>query len=95
MNEIKIAKIFSKFYEKNIIVDMIFLMITLQGPIIANLWNFWGRKFSGKTIYRIGVELIYYLKWFDASGFIYLDLKYNNFAILLNPIKIKEYEIIL
>ena len=92
MNELNSAKIFSKFYDKIEIIDRIFLVETLQGPTIANLWNFCGRKFSVKTIYKIGIELIYCLKLFHAAGFIYLDLKCNNIAILLNPIKIKEYE---
>lgn len=92
MDELKNAKIFSKFYDKIEIIDRIFLVETLQGPTIANLWNFCGRKFSVKTIYKIGIELIYCLKLFHAAGFIYLDLKCNNIAILLNPIKIKEYE---
>ena len=92
MNELNSAKIFSKFYDKIEIVDRIFLVETLQGPTIANLWNFCGRKFSVKTIYKIGIELIYCLKLFHAAGFIYLDLKGDNITILLNQIKIKEYE---
>ena len=71
---------------------MIFLVETLRGPTIANLRNFCGRKFSVKTIYKIEIELIYCLKLFHEAGLIYLDLKCDNIAIFLNPIKIKENE---
>ena len=92
MNKLDKYKIFSKFYDRIEVIDRIFLVETLNGPTIEKLRNFCVRKFSVKTIYRIGIELITCLKFFHSSGFIYLDLKCDNISILLSPIKIYNTE---
>lgn len=93
MNKLEKFEIFSKFYDKIEFFDRIFLVETLHGPTVEKLWNFCGRKFSVKTIYKIGIELIHCLKFFHSCGFLYLDLKCDNISILLNKKNIEGYEI--
>ena len=82
-------EIFSKFYDKIELIDRIFVVETLHGPKIEKLSNFCGRKFSVKTIYRIGAELLLCLKLIHDAEFIYLNLKSDNISLLLNPITVK------
>ena len=82
-------EIFSKFYDKIELFERIFVVETLHGSNIEKLRNFCGRKFSMKTIYRIGFEILLGLKLIHDAGFIYLNLKSDNISLLLNPITVK------
>lgn len=93
MKKLEKYEIFSKFYDKIEVIDRIFIVETLHGPTIEKLRNFCGRKFSVKTIYKIGAEILLCLKLFHEAGFIYLDLKSDNISLLLNPITVNGSEI--
>ena len=86
MQKLSKYKLFSKIYDEIIIGDKIYLFETLQGPNIYKMIKFCGGKFSTITSYKIGIEVLRCLKLIHTAGYLYLDLKDDNIAILPKPI---------
>lgn len=98
-SEVKIMKsiekygIFSKIYDQFNFHGRRFLVETLQGPSFNKILNFCSGKLSINSIYKIGIELIICFKYFHEAGFIYLDLKADNIAILFEEKFLNEEKI--
>ena len=86
MKKLSKYKIFSKIYEEIILNNRIYLIETLQGPDLCKLRRFCGGKFSIITVYKIGIEILQCLKLIHKAGYLYIDLKDDNVAILCKPI---------
>jgi hypothetical protein len=86
MKKLSKYKFFSKIYDEIIIDNKIYLCETLQGPNLYRLKQFCGGKFSTITAYKIGIEVLKCLKLIHKIGYLYLDLKDDNIAILHKPI---------
>lgn len=86
MKKLSKYKVFCKFYQKFLLDDRVFIAETLQGPSLYKLRRFCGGKFSLLTVYRIGIEIIQSLKLIHKLGYIYLDIKDDNIALLSKPI---------
>ena len=84
MKSIEKYGIFSKVYDQFNFLGRRYLVETLQGPALNKILNFCSGKLSINSIYKIGIELITCFKYFHEAGFIYLDLKADNIAILFN-----------
>ncbi len=59
---------------------------TLQGPDFCKLGKFCGGKFSISTVYKLGIEILNCLRLIHKIGYIYINLKDDNMAILYKPI---------
>lgn len=86
MKKLSKYKIFSKIYKQIILNNRIYLIETLQGPDLYKLRQFSGGKFSIISVYKIGIEILHCLKLIHKDGYLYIDLKDDNVAILSKPI---------
>ena len=86
MTKLSKFKIFTKLYDQIRLEDQLFLMETLQGPDLSKLINFYGENFSILTVYKIGIEILRCLKLIHQIGYLYIDLKENNIAMLIKPV---------
>ena len=50
-------------------------------PILEDLFNYCGRKFSLKTTMMLGIELITRLEFIHHRNFIHRDIKPDNFVV--------------
>jgi len=50
---------------------------------LSKIREFYGKKFSIITIYKVGIEILRYLKYIHQLSYLYIDLKENN--ISCNP----------
>ena len=86
MTKLSKFKIFTKLYDQIRLEDQLFLMETLQGPDLSKLINFYGENFSILTVYKIGIEILRCLKLIHQIGYLYIDLKENNIAMLIKAV---------
>lgn len=86
MTKLSKFKIFTKVYDHFRLQNQLYLIETLQGPDLSKLINFYGENFSILTVYKIGIQILRCLKLIHQIGYLYIDLKENNIAMLLNPI---------
>jgi hypothetical protein len=86
MKKLKKYRIFSFIYDSFEFNGRKFLIENLHGPSLDKIVEFCDNKLSINTIYQIGIEILYCIKLFHEEGYLYLDLKSDNIAILLNPI---------
>ena len=56
-----------------------------MGPDLDKLLKFCRKNVSVITIYKIGIELLQYLKLIHESGYVYIDLSCKNIGLLFNP----------
>ena len=87
MNKLTKYKIFSKLYEKLQLKNQLYLFETLQGPDLSKLKKFNDGKFSIISVYKIGIEILRCLKLIHKIGYLYIDLKENNLAMLVKPLE--------
>ena len=90
MNQLSKYKIFNQFYDEFFLKDQIYLVESLQGPDLSKIRIFYGKQFTIVTLYKIGIEILKCLKMIHNIGYLYIDLKDNNIAILCNPIKYRN-----
>ena len=90
MQKLAKYKLFSKIFARYVLNNRIFLVETLQGPDINKLKIFCGGKFSITTVYKIGIEILRCLKFIHGIGYLYIDFKDDNIALLCKPIKFKK-----
>lgn len=50
----------------------------LLGPSLENLFNYYGRKFSLKTVLLLANQLISQFQYIHSKGYIHRDVKPNN-----------------
>ena len=86
MQNLSKYKIFTQVYDEMKLLDQIYIFETLQGPDLSKIKKFYGEKFSILTVYKIGIEILRCLKYIHQIGYLYIDLKENNIALLCNPI---------
>ena len=86
MTKLSKYKIFTKVYEQFMIQDQLYLIKTLQGHDLAKLRDFYGKKFSLTTVYKIGIDILRCFKLIHQLGYLYIDLKENNVAMLIKQI---------
>lgn len=60
-----------------------FLIITLFGPNLDKLFKFCNYEFDIPSIQKIAIDIISALKDRHNSGYLHMDIKPNNIAILL------------
>ena len=85
MQNLSKYKIFTQVYDEMKLLDQIYIFETLQGPDLSKIKKFYGEKFSLITVYKIGIEILRCLKYIHQIGYLYIDLKENNIALLCNP----------
>ncbi|KAK3304812.1 casein kinase 1, delta [Chaetomium strumarium] len=61
--------------------DFYALVIDALGPSLEDLFNYCDRKFSLKTILLIADQAIARIKYIHSKGFLYRDIKPDNFLI--------------
>ena len=86
MQNLSKYKIFTQVYDNMKLLNQIYIFETLQGPDLSKIKKFYGEKFSLITVYKIGIEILRCLKYIHQIGYLYIDLKENNIALLCNPI---------
>jgi serine/threonine protein kinase len=57
------------------------MAMELMGPSLETLFQFCDGRFTEKTIFMIGLQIIARLEYIHNKGFIYRDIKPNNFLI--------------
>uniref|UniRef100_A0A0K0FC71 Asator (inferred by orthology to a D. melanogaster protein) n=1 Tax=Strongyloides venezuelensis TaxID=75913 RepID=A0A0K0FC71_STRVS len=62
-------------------VEFCYLVMTLLGPSLNQLFRVCGAKFTPSTVIRIGIQILYGIKQIHECGFIHRDLKPANIAI--------------
>ena len=61
------------------------LILDLLGPDLDALFDYCGRQFSLKTVVQIGDQLIERLRSIHEAGYIYRDVKPQNFLVGFTP----------
>lgn len=63
------------------------MVLDLLGPDLDELFDFCGRRFSDKTILQFGLRALELLEHIHRSGFIYRDMKPQNFLVGLGDVE--------
>ncbi|CEF65192.1 Asator [Strongyloides ratti] len=71
--------------------EFCYLIMTLLGPSLSQLFRVCGSKFSPSTVIRIAIQVLYGIKQVHECGFIHRDLKPANIAI---GRKVTDYKMI-
>uniref|UniRef100_A0A0N4Z987 Protein kinase domain-containing protein n=1 Tax=Parastrongyloides trichosuri TaxID=131310 RepID=A0A0N4Z987_PARTI len=71
--------------------DFCYLVMTLLGPSLNQLFRVCGSQFSKSTVIRIAIQILYGVKQIHDCGFVHRDLKPANIAI---GRKVTDYKMI-
>uniref|UniRef100_A0A0K0E9A0 Protein kinase domain-containing protein n=1 Tax=Strongyloides stercoralis TaxID=6248 RepID=A0A0K0E9A0_STRER len=61
--------------------EFCYLIMTLLGPSLSQLFRVCGSKFTPSTVIRVAIQVLYGIKQIHECGFVHRDLKPANIAI--------------